>query len=451
MGRLVIQSFGLLAAASMLAGCAGGISQTTGEAAVQSVAGDVTIAPVWLETPARPAVITADPVLDGLLARAGQTPDIAAAQARLEEANALLRAARASLLPSLGASASATRSDGDLQPDATSTSSGLTVTIPIDLFGANGARAGAAGARADAARFELERTRLLSRRTAGQLYSAYRAARDQSALTTASLATANESLTLAQSRNRAGLESGLGVAQAASNRDAIAATLPALDQAATAARLGLEALLGAAPGSLAATLQADAVIPWPQLGAAAPTPAEWVLVRPDLRAAGARLAAAGLDARAAQRDRLPTVSLSLLASNVGGDALVTGNGTTVAGSILGTVFDFGRLRALADAAGARAKAEAAAYERAVSNALAEVETQAARVRRADETVRAQAATVASSRDQVLLARTRYTSGLTSFLDVLIAERALLEARSAETAAKAERADAAFAYAAALGL
>ena len=215
--------------------------------------------------------------------------------------------------------------------------------------------------------------------------------------------------------------------------------------------MGLEALLAEPPGSLAATLQADAAIPWPQLDRQAPSPAEWVLARPDLRAAGARLAAAGLDARAAQRDRLPSVSLSVLASTVSGDAMVTGTGGGITGSILGTVFDFGRLRALADAAGARARAEAAAYERAVSDAVAEVETQAARVRHADETVRAQAAAVASSRDQVLLARTRYTSGLTSFLDVLIAERALLDARSAEASAKAERADAAFAYAAALGL
>lgn len=405
----------------------------------------------WLEMPARPPLsVGDDTVLADLLVRAGDTPDIDAAKARLAEAQASLSAARAVLLPSMTGTASADASDNDNESGSSSTL-GLSAAIPIDLFGANRSRARAQAARTQAAAFETDRVKLLSRRTAGQLYAAYRTAREQVTLTRRSLASAEDSLLLATTRQRAGLESGLGVAQAMSNRDAVAARLPGLEHAATAARLGLEALIGAQPGSLIATLQAAAPIPWPQLEGQAPLPQVWIAQRPDLAASAARLEASGLDARAAQRDRLPTINISALARQVSGDAIVTGGSSSISALLVSTVFDFGRLRSLANAAGARAQADAASYEKAVVNALAEVETEASRVRQADAAVQAELAGVASSADQLRLARIRYTSGLTSVVDVLLAERALLDAENARAIAAGERADAAFAYAAALGL
>ena len=116
-----------------------------------------------------------------------------------------------------------------------------------------------------------------------------------------------------------------------------------------------------------------------------------------------------------------------------------------------TLFDFGRLRGLAKLAGAQAETEAANYQKTVLDAMADLETQASAVRLGEVSAAAQAANVASALDQAKLARVRYTSGLSGFLDVLTAERAAFDAQSAEVTAKSEAAKAQFAFALALGL
>jgi outer membrane protein, multidrug efflux system len=405
----------------------------------------------WTEPAVLPPAATSDPILDALLEEAVSSPDVAAAQARLAEARALLRAARAGLLPSLAVSASAQSTSGSGGSDGESTNSALSLAIPLDLFGADRARSGATASRERAARFELARARLLARRTAGQLYTQVRTGQEQILVARRSLASAEDSLSLAINRQRAGLETGLGVAQAASNRDALASSIPAFEQSVTAARLGLEALLGRQPGSLAAKLSSPGAIPWPTLDQQVPSPAAWLASRPDIAAQAALAEAAGLDSRAARADRFPELSLGVDLSDISGDVLTSGSATSTVLSIAATLFDFGRLDALAKAEGARAEAAAISYRKAVLDGLAEVETEASRARRADQTVAALAANVASASDQARLARVRYTSGLSSFLDVLVAERTLYAAESARTAAQGERASAAFAWRAALGL
>jgi outer membrane protein TolC len=61
------------------------------------------------------------------------------------------------------------------------------------------------------------------------------------------------------------------------------------------------------------------------------------------------------------------------------------------------------------------------------------------------------AAVASARDQAVLARARYTSGLSSFLEVLLAERSFADAEIALAAAVGRVTDAGVSLAAALGL
>ena len=115
------------------------------------------------------------------------------------------------------------------------------------------------------------------------------------------------------------------------------------------------------------------------------------------------------------------------------------------------MFDFGRLDALADAADARAKAEAASYRRTVTFAVSDVEREADRLARALEEGAAARAAFASAGEQSRLARARYGAGLTSFLDVLTVDRALADADIASAAADGRALDAGVSLAAALGL
>jgi multidrug efflux system outer membrane protein len=410
-----------------------------------------TIPASWQNSVLAPPIPTQDPVLDAILAEAGVGLDVTILEARVREAEAQLRAVRAAaLLPSVGVSASSETRAGDTPVEGSSSSTGLSAAIPIDLFGAGRARAGAASARAEAARLERSRMVLVARRTAGTLYTAIRSGQEQLDIARRALAAADDSLALARARQQAGLETGLGVAQATAARDLAASRLPALDQAVRAARLALEALLNRTPGALAAGLETPAPVPWPAVQGAAPSPDQWLARRPDIAAAEALARAAGLDARAARRDRLPQLTVLLGASSVTGDALMAGEASSAAASLAGTLLDFGRLEGLARASGARAQSAALRYRQTVVQGLAEVETQAGAVRRADAAVQALDAAVLSAQDQVRLARVRYTSGLSSFLEVLVAERAAYEAESARATARAERATASFALIAALG-
>jgi outer membrane protein TolC len=330
------------------------------------------------------------------------------------------------------------------------TSSGPSLFIPIDVFGANQSRAQSARARAEEAAFIKDRTAAQTRATLYELYVALRAAQAQIGVTQANQISATDSLSLAFARQRAGLETGLAVAQATSNRDAVAARLPNFQQAEVAARLGIEALLGKMPDTELIQLKDVKPIPRFDLSRVDVAPDQWLVTRADLAAAQRRLQAAGLEARAARRDRLPTLSLTALATQT--DARRGPDGLSGTGSVnlLVTLFDFGRLDALARASGAIAVTEANLYRQVVVNAVADVETQVSRVDLGQAAIVANDANVASAQDQARLARVRYTSGLSGFLDVLTAERAVFEAQSAAVEATRESALAEIALGLALG-
>jgi outer membrane protein, multidrug efflux system len=382
-----------------------------------------------------------DGILAGLLADIPESPDVDIATSRLNEATSRLKAARAGLLPSLTGSLSASGGSSDTASGSSTATVGSNLQVPIDLFGANRSRVSATQARADEALYNRDRTFALTRATLSQLYVSLRTAQAQIGVTQTNIDSANDSLSLARTRQRAGLETGLGVAQATSNRDAIAARLPAFEQAQIAARLGIEALLGKPPQELAQRLAPPYPIPRFDLSRTNVGPADVISSRADLKAAAKRLEAAGLEARGAQRDRYPDLSLSALLTQTGASAGPTGLAGSLGASLASTLFDFGRLEALASAQGAVAQTEADLYRQRVFNALADIETQASRVSRGQEAIAANSANIASTSDQARLARVRYTSGLSDFLAVLTAERAVYEAQSAAVAATGETAQA----------
>jgi NodT family efflux transporter outer membrane factor (OMF) lipoprotein len=394
--------------------------------------------------------ITVDPVLQALLEEAGAVADVAIAEARLAEAEAQLRAAQSSLFPIVSGGGSTSVSGGDRGVGIRTEGLNAAITAPLDLFGAIRDRAAAAASRAEFAAAERDGARLNARRSAGQLYAALRAAQASEAAAERQTRDAEESLALAQSRVQAGLENGLALAQAQSAADAARARIPAFAQAQTSARLGLEALLGASPGALRDRLQPA---PFAPIAADRLLEAPFAVIarRPDIRAAEARLRAAGLDAAAARADRWPTASLAAVFSQTSATRGLDGAAASSGLSLAATLFDFGRLQALADAAGARADAEAALFQRTVQFAFSGVEREADRFAQADREAEASRAAAASARTQTDLARARYTSGLSSFIDVLLAQRALADAEIALAAAEGRRTDAAISLAAEAGL
>lgn len=415
----------------------------------------------WPLVPLPPALagLPADPVLASILADIAVGPDMAAARARLAESEAGLSVARSALAPSLTVTATANR--GTVQPGfgppgtgrIYSRSASLALDAPLDIAGSNRARAAAATARVDLAAAEAERIALVAQRTGAALYLTALVTRQQQTLLAETVAVAAETVRLTDIRVEAGLASGLEQAEAREALTAIQARQPGLAQATIAAQFALEALAGQAPGTYGARLDAVAAVALPTgpgIGLL-DSPAAVLARRPDVRAAQAALRAAGLDARAAERDRWPSLSLSALLGWTDPGFAAAAETDSIGISLLAPVFDFGRLRGLARAAGARAEAAAADYAGALAGAMQDVATEASRLSqaRAARISRSAAAETAATRTR--LVADRQAAGLSGLIEVLRARANLLEARLEEVAALGEEATAGYALAAAMAV
>ena len=108
-----------------------------------------------------------------------------------------------------------------------------------------------------------------------------------------------------------------------------------------------------------------------------------------------------------------------------------------------------RSHRLAEAADAHARAEAAAYRRVVTCAVADVEREADRLGRAIEERAAAQAARHSAREQTHLAAVRFGGGLSSVVEALLAERAVADAAITLAGAEVRALDAGLSLAAAL--
>src|SRR3546814_21147044 len=94
------------------------------------------------------------------------------------------------------------------------------------------------------------------------------------------------------------------------------------------------------------------------------------------------------------------------------------------GSLSGPLLSFGRAEALANQAEARHRQALITYRQTTQTAFQEVLDALAGMRRAEERLQAQARQVAALRSTAELARLRFEGGISSYLEVLDAERSL---------------------------
>src|SRR5256884_9989262 len=96
------------------------------------------------------------------------------------------------------------------------------------------------------------------------------------------------------------------------------------------------------------------------------------------------------------------------------------------------IFNAGRNRANLELVEARQREAVIRYEQAIQQAFREVEDALIAHRKAREALVEQQAAVRASREALSIAEFRYTSGLTSYLNVLDAQRTLLATEIAES-------------------
>jgi outer membrane protein, multidrug efflux system len=449
----------LLAALVLLAGCAAGPSFKPPNPQLPGS---------WPRSPSRPAAPSTidagagaavewwtsfgDATLSDLIARATQANlDVRTAMLRVEEARAQHAIDRGGLWPELSANASFARQRlsvntpngavfglgsshipglpaGIITNPFNQYQLGLSTTWELDLFGRT-RRALEADTADTAGAVENGRDVLVS--LMGQVSSAYidlRGAQLRQKILDESLTTQRDLLELTRARHAAGLTSELDVANAQAELDATTAQLPPLEDEITQDVNLLSRLLDREPGALGAEL--EAVRPIPPVPATVPVglPAELARRRPDIRHAEASLHAATARIGVAVADLYPQITLTasggFQAEGLARLLETASHFGSVGPGLDLPVFDTGRRVATVHLQKLKAQEAAVDYARTVLGALHEAANAMSAYGTEQQRRSALSGAVEASRDALTLARDRYESGVTSFIDVLDAQRTL---------------------------
>ncbi|MXO59710.1 efflux transporter outer membrane subunit [Altererythrobacter salegens] len=427
---------GLAACATPVPPANGGLELPAAWAETQAPQADIDVAQYW--------TMLNDPLLTEFVEQAiAQNLDIAQSAARLDQARAQLRSARAGYAPQLNASGGIQRDIGDFASDDFNFTFGADASWEVDLFGRISGNVAANRADLEAAGYSLaDIQRLVVGQVALGTIQA-RATALQLAIARDTLQYQDDNLQIARWRNQAGLVSSLDVEQARSQRAATAATIPQLESSLAARANAISTLIGEPPGRVLALLQGSDFVPEPPALEAFEAPADVLRRRPDVRGAEASLMAASARIGVAQAQLLPLVRLT---GNIGTGATSVGRlldvitGSLFAG-ISQLIFDGGRTQAQVDSAKAAADGALAAWRQSILGALEDVESSAVDMRATRERVAIQGEARDAASNAALLARSQYQAGITDFRTLLSAENQLLSARNSEVGAKAERASA----------
>lgn len=360
--------------------------------------------------------------------------DVRIALSRINAARAQLGIAQANLLPSVAASGSANASrTRDRSTDQVNHNQGVGASLDaswqVDLFGK--LRASARASAADLAATE-ENFRLAQASLASEIATAYLTLRSneaQLALTRDSLALQEDTVNVARWREQAGQTTPLDTQQAVSAFEQTKASLPDYERSISEARNQLAVLCGVTPGSLDTLLSGSSKPPTFSQTLALGIPAETLAQRPDVRAARQNVLAAEARVTVAQRDRLPSLSLTgSLGVNGTRFSDLTSPETVVsslAGNLAAPLLDFGRLRKQVSVQNEAAQQALLAYESTVLTALSEVENALTALTLTHDAENSLTRAVEAAREASELAAQQYAAGEADLLVVLDAQRTYL--------------------------
>ena len=366
--------------------------------------------------------------------------DLRVAVLTIEQARAQYQIRRADQLPSLSAGVSGSRqpkADGS-GDSASAYSAGLTLASwEIDFFGRVASLKEAALAQFFATQ---EARNAVQTSLVASVANAWLSLQTNTELLEVTLRTLNtreDSLRLNQLRFDQGVTSALDLRQAQSLTAAARATLAQQQRLRALDANVLTLLVGQPiPPQLLAAAPAAQQEGSPALLADVPAgvPSDLLMRRADIRQAEQQLVAANANIGAARAAFFPRIALTAgfgtASSSLSGLFSSGSWGWTLAPQALLPIFDAGRNQAGLDSAQAGRAVAVAQYEKAIQVAFREVsDALAGRATLVDE-VRAQQDQANAEADRFRLADLRYRNGVSSYLDVLDAQRALFATQQA---------------------
>lgn len=389
----------------------------------------------------------ADPVLDELQQAAlTQSPDLRTAIAKLREARARVGIAEAARTPTLEAVANARRSESAGSGQTTdSFSLGFDAGWEIDLFGGTRRAIEAANATAEASVESLRDAQVSLVAEVARTYIDLRVQQARLQIARDNAVSQADTEQITRWRVQAGLLTQLELAQASSNLAQTRAKLPSLESAIEADLNKLAVLSGLNRDALGQRLEKPAAIPAVPGEVVASIPADVLRQRPDVRAAERRLAAQTANIGVATADLYPALRLSgsfalsalradqLLRSDAASNSLLAG--------LSAPLFDAGRIRRNIAVQNALQEQMLIAYEKAVAQAYADVETALVAFAKANERDVVLARALEAARLAEEIALQRFSTGLIDFATLLETQRSLLSLQDQQASSQGDQATA----------
>lgn len=396
-----------------------------------------------------------DPELDALQKQALEAnQDLKGAAARVAQARALRKGASSERLPQLDAGFGVTRQRASnvaqgLSPDApnppvTVWRAQAGISYEADLFGRVASTVDAATADAQQSQALFRSVQLALQADVAQAYFLIRQLDAEQALYRRTVDLRGKTLDLVERRYAQGDIGELDVARAKSEQASARAESLGIARRRSVAEHALAVLLGKTPADFALPSRAlDRVA----VGIPPGLPSSLLERRPDIAAAERAMAAANARIGAARAAFFPRLNLTGALgyeSSELGDLFQWSSRTFLLGPLVGTmlslpIFDGGRRQAGVDFARAHYKEEVAAYRQTVLGAFREVEDGLSSLRILGEQTDVQDAAVKSSARAARLSQIQYREGSISYLNVIDADRVVLQQQRAAVQLDGDRA------------
>jgi outer membrane protein, multidrug efflux system len=373
--------------------------------------------------------------LDQLIQEAQRAnDDLAAAIARVREADAQVRIAGAPLLPTLDAGGTAVRQRQFVPNSApvsyTEFNPALTASYELDFWGKNRAARAAAVATASQSRFDRTTLELSIMASVANTYFSILALDERLANARANVVAAEKILQGLKTEQSVGIVNALDVAQQATEVATLSASIPPLEESRKQSFDALAILVGRAPEALALGPETLREVSHPAVTSGLAS--ELLARRPDVASAEAQLRAANADIQEARAAFFPSIDLTAsggYASTALASLFYPGTRVfDIGASLTQPIFHGGAILGQYQYSKARYGELLSDYHKAVISAFGNVEDSLAAVREtADQLQRQQEAVDAAARAYTM-SQTQFHAGTINILTVLNTEAALFTAQ-----------------------
>ena len=314
-------------------------------------------------------------------------------------------------------------------PDQNLWDAGVALSWDVDVAGRGRQSLRGQSALVDAAGEDVRDVEVALTAQVANAYLALRGAQDRLAVARRNAENQHSTLEVTERRLEAGRGTALDRERASSQLSATLAVIPALESTIESARQRIKVLTGRARTEELTLPPCESGLELPEAPALGGVDAV-VRDRPDVRSAERQLAARSAFVGAARAEYWPRLSIGGAAGYTGTTARSLGNTGTpryLVGPVLSWPgLDLGHVRASVAAARAEETQSRVQYELTVAQAQEELETSLLAYRKARERLKHLEDAAAASTRAAELARLRYVEGGSDFLQVLDAERTMLE-------------------------